>query len=144
MISGRKGWKEKLKSNTFNGPVIWFHCASLGEFEQGRPLIEDIKIKHPNYRICLTFFSPSGYKVRKNYSGADFIGYLPFDNLKDVRTFIGLVNPTLAIFVKYEFWYNFLTELKRQAVPTFLISGIFREDQQFFKRNGRFFRKMLE
>jgi 3-deoxy-D-manno-octulosonic-acid transferase len=143
MIDGRKHWEEELENSTLDGPTIWFHCASLGEFEQGRPLIEHIKKSHPNYGIFITFFSPSGYEVRKDYEVADYICYLPFDNKRNAIKLIELVNPSMAIFIKYEFWYNYLSELKNKRIPTFSISAIFRPDQQFFKKNGQFFRKML-
>lgn len=144
MINGREDWEEELKNNMFDGPKIWFHCASLGEFEQGRPLIEHIKKTYPDYGIFITFFSPSGYVIRKNYEEANFISYLPFDSKNNAVKFIGLLNPSLAIFIKYEFWYYYLSELKHRGIPTFSVSAIFRQEQQFFKKNGQFFRKMLE
>ncbi len=113
---------------------IWIHAASLGEFEQGRPLIEILKKEHPEYKILLTFFSPSGYEVRKNYDLADCVCYLPFDTPKRVRRFLDKVNPEIAIFVKYEFWRNYLEELNRREIPTYLISAVFRKDQFFFKK----------
>jgi 3-deoxy-D-manno-octulosonic-acid transferase len=130
-------------SESQNSPLIWFHCASLGEFEQGRPLIEKIKSQHPEYKILLTFFSPSGYEVRKDYSGADYIFYLPLDTTYNAKKFIRLVNPKAVFFVKYEFWFNYLNELKQQNIPLYLVSGIFREDQLFFKSYGSWFRKQL-
>lgn len=143
MIDGRKDWEEELKQNASKGPKVWFHCASLGEFEQGRPLIEQIKKDHPNYRVFITFFSPSGYEVEKDYVFADYICYLPFDSKKNARKFVELLNPSIAIFIKYEFWYYYLSELKNNKIPTFSVSTIFRPEQQFFKKNGQFFRKML-
>lgn len=122
---------------------IWFHASSLGEFEQGRPMIEKIKAKHPEYKILLTFFSPSGYEVRKNYSGADIVCYLPFDTPFRVNKFLNLANPTIAIFIKYEFWGNYLNELKRRGIPVYIISSIFRRDQLFFQWFGKPYRKML-
>ncbi len=122
---------------------IWIHAASLGEFEQGRPLIERIKKEHPEKKILLTFFSPSGYEVRKNFSQVDIVSYLPFDLKKRVKEFLDIVNPSMAIFVKYEFWGNYLSELKRRNVPTYIISAIFRPSQIFFKPWGGMFRKML-
>ncbi len=122
---------------------IWFHCASLGEFEQGRPLMEALKKEYPHFRIMLTFFSPSGYEVRKNYAGADFVCYLPMDTPENARRFLAAVKPELAFFIKYEFWYNYLHLLHSQKIPIFLISGIFRPKQLFFKRSGGFYRKML-
>ena len=122
---------------------IWFHAASLGEFEQGRPIIETIRKRYPQYKILLTFFSPSGYEVRKNYDGADVICYLPFDTPFKVNKFLHLANPAMAIFIKYEFWYNYLAALKRRNIPTYLVSGIFRRDQLFFKWYGGWYRKAL-
>lgn len=123
--------------------VVWFHCASLGEFEQGRPLMEALKKEYPHYRIVLTFFSPSGYEIRKNYAGADFVCYLPLDTPDNARRFVAAVKPELAFFIKYEFWYNYLHLLNRQKIPVFLVSGIFRPQQLFFKKGGGFYRKML-
>lgn len=122
---------------------IWFHAASLGEFEQGRPMIEAIKKKYPDYKILLTFFSPSGYEVRKNYPGADVICYLPFDSPYRVNKFLNLSKPSMAIFIKYEFWMNYLHELKRREIPTFLISSIFRKEQLFFKWYGKWYKNVL-
>ncbi|MDH6305386.1 3-deoxy-D-manno-octulosonic-acid transferase [Parabacteroides sp. PF5-5] len=122
---------------------IWFHASSLGEFEQGRPMMEKIKADYPQYKILLTFFSPSGYEVRKNYIGADVICYLPFDTPFKVRKFLRLANPCMAIFIKYEFWANYLTELKKRDIPTYIISAIFRPNQLFFKWYGRPYRKVL-
>ncbi len=124
--------------------VIWIHCASLGEFEQGRPLIEKIKQKYPTYQIALSFFSPSGYEVRKNYESADVIFYLPADTKRNAKKLISLLNPKFVFFVKYEFWHWYLYELKKQQIPTYLISGIFRKNQVFFKFYGAFFRKILK
>lgn len=126
-----------------NAKYIWFHAASLGEFEQGRPVIEAIHKKHPHYKILLTFFSPSGYEVRKDYDGADVVCYLPFDTPYKVRKFINLANPSMAIFVKYEFWMNYLFELKRRNIPTYIISAIFRKEQLFFKSYGKWYLKIL-
>ena len=122
---------------------IWFHAASLGEFEQGRPMIEKIKANYPQYKILLTFFSPSGYEVRKNYSGADVICYLPFDTPCRVSKFLELAHPVAAVFIKYEFWGNYLRELKKRNIPTFIISTIFRREQLFFQWFGAPYRKML-
>jgi len=126
------------------GGYIWVHASSLGEFEQGRPLMELIKREQPDARILLTFFSPSGYEVRKNYAGADTVVYLPFDLTHLVNKFLDLVKPSVAIFVKYEFWGNYLMELKRREVPTYIISSIFRPGQIFFRPWGGMFRKMLK
>lgn len=120
------------------------HCASLGEFEQGRPVLESLRAQYPNHKFLLTFFSPSGYEVRKNYPGADLIAYLPMDSKVNATRFINLVNPQLVIWVKYEYWYYYLTALKKKAVPVLLISGIFRRDQPFFKWYGRLHQYMLE
>ncbi|MDR2120905.1 MAG: 3-deoxy-D-manno-octulosonic acid transferase [Tannerella sp.] len=122
---------------------IWFHAASLGEFEQGRPVMEMIRRKYPQYKILLTFFSPSGYEVRKNYDGADVICYLPFDTPYRVKKFLNLANPCMAIFIKYEFWLNYLSELRRRKIPTYVISAIFRREQFFFRRYGRWYRRAL-
>jgi 3-deoxy-D-manno-octulosonic-acid transferase len=124
--------------------VIWFHSASLGEFEQGIPIIEKLKDTYPNYKILVTFFSPSGYEVRKNYPLADCVTYLPFDTYKNAKNFVSLVNPKLAVFIKYEFWPNFLRVLKQKNIPTILVSGIFRENQLFFKGYGSFYRNSLK
>jgi 3-deoxy-D-manno-octulosonic-acid transferase len=142
--NGRKGWDLLLKGKVSrNNTNIWIHCASLGEFEQGRPLIEAIKKIKPESRIVLTFFSPSGYEIRKNYTYADYVCYLPADTPGNARKFIHLVNPAAVIFVKYEFWDNYTLLLKRSRIPLYLISGIFRKEQHFFKWYGGFFRKIL-
>ena len=125
------------------GGYIWIHASSLGEFEQGRPLIEMIRRDHPNARILLSFFSPSGYEVRKNYNQVDAVCYLPFDLPGNVKTFLDLVKPSMAIFVKYEFWGNYLHELDRRGIPTYSISAIFRPSQVFFKPWGSKMRKIL-
>ncbi|MCD4664460.1 MAG: 3-deoxy-D-manno-octulosonic acid transferase [Bacteroidales bacterium] len=127
-----------------NVDIAWFHAASLGEFEQGRPVIEAFRQKFPQFKILLTFFSPSGYEVRKDYKGADYIFYLPIDTISNARKFIHIVNPKLAIFIKYEFWFNYLYELHKNNIPTFIISAIFRKEQHFFKWYGGWFRKMLK
>ncbi|MFK8010066.1 MAG: 3-deoxy-D-manno-octulosonic acid transferase [Saprospiraceae bacterium] len=143
-VAGRKDIFSKIKLQiTDNQPIIWFHCASLGEFEQGRPLIEKIKKTLPEYKILLTFFSPSGYEIRKNYEQADYIFYLPLDTKKNAKKFLEIVKPQMAFFVKYEFWYNYLHQLNQRKIPTYLISSIFRRDQIFFKTYGTFFKKML-
>ena len=133
-----------LRSKIIPGEkYIWFHAASLGEFEQGRPMIEKIKAQYPQYKILLTFFSPSGYEVRKNYAGADVICYLPFDTPYRVHKFLKLANPVAAIFIKYEFWGNYLSALKKRNIPVFIISAIFRQEQLFFQWFGAPYRKML-
>lgn len=143
-VTGRRKWQEKLKHGINpEDKIIWFHCASLGEFEQGRPVIETIKKERPGFKIILTFFSPSGYEVQKNYKQADLVLYLPADTMANSRRFIRMVNPAIAVFVKYEFWNNYLTELKRKNIPVYLISGIFRREQSFFRWYGRFFRGIL-
>lgn len=125
------------------GQRIWIHAASLGEFEQGRPLIEKIRENYPQSKIVLSFFSPSGMEVRKDYDKVDMTVYLPFDTKWNVNQFLDTLNPTIAIFIKYEFWGNYLTELHRRQIPTYLISGIFRPSQHFFKWWGGQFRQML-
>ncbi|AFK02570.1 Three-deoxy-D-manno-octulosonic-acid transferase domain-containing protein [Emticicia oligotrophica DSM 17448] len=135
-------------SNSFTersrGSLAWFHCASLGEFEQGRPVIEAFRAKYPAYKILVTFFSPSGYEIRKNYAGADFIFYLPADTPSNARKFIEIVQPSIVYFVKYEFWRNYLTELERKQIPAISFSTIFRPNQFFFKPYGRFYREILK
>ncbi len=120
-----------------NAKYVWFHAASLGEFEQGRPLMEQLRREHPEYKILLTFFSPSGYEVRKNYEGADIITYLPLDTITNARRFLRTIRPVMAFFIKYEFWYNYLHILKHRHVPVYSVSSIFRPDQVFFKWYGR-------
>ena len=122
---------------------IWFHAASLGEFEQGRPLIESIRRTHPEYGILLTFFSPSGYEVRKHYRGADIVCYLPFDKPRNVRKFLDTARPCMAFFIKYEFWKNYLDELHRRDIPVYSVSSIFRRNQIFFKWYGATYRNVL-
>jgi 3-deoxy-D-manno-octulosonic-acid transferase len=133
--------EQALKENTQS--VIWVHCASLGEFEQGRPVIEAIRQQYPDTRIFLTFFSPSGFEIRKNFQGADYIFYLPADLPFNARRFLKLVRPKLVVIVKYEFWFNYLRLLRRRQIPTFIISAIFRPTQHFFKWYGGWFRKNL-
>jgi len=146
-VNGRNAWEEKLgsalKACTRKGPLIWIHCASLGEFEQGRPLLEALREKHPDYRILLSFFSPSGYELRKNYDKADIVCYLPIDSPRNARHWMELTKPVAVFFVKYEFWYDFLAEVKRHNIPLYLVSGIFRPSQLFFKPWGGLFREML-
>ncbi|HQJ90960.1 MAG TPA: glycosyltransferase N-terminal domain-containing protein, partial [Paludibacteraceae bacterium] len=143
-VSGRKDVFSFLKSRiTYNDKFIWMHVSSLGEFEQGRPIIEKLKRSHSEYKIILTFFSPSGYEVRKNYEGADIICYLPMDTSWNARKFVKLVNPSIAIFIKYEFWGNYLSELNKKQIPTYIVSAIFRESQVFFKSYGGWYRSFL-
>ena len=143
-VDGRNGVLEKLKEKIDpDASYIWMHCASLGEFEQGRPVLEGIKKKWPDRKILLTFYSPSGYTIRKDYPLADIVCYLPKDNAFNAQQFLKITRPTLAIFVKYEFWFHYLNELKKQAIPRILISAVFRKDQLFFKSWTSFFKEML-
>jgi 3-deoxy-D-manno-octulosonic-acid transferase len=143
-INGRKHLFEKISADLKAGERrIWIHAASLGEFEQGRPLIEKIKEQYPDRKIVLTFFSPSGYEVRKNYNGADYIYYLPSDTPRHARRFIDLIQPEKVLFIKYEFWYNYLSALKNRKIPVYLCSAIFRKDQIFFTWYGGWFREIL-
>jgi 3-deoxy-D-manno-octulosonic-acid transferase len=143
-LNGRKNiWQRLEASLPKNEERIWFHCSSVGEFEQARPLIEAIKLRSPDKKIFLTFFSPSGYEMRKNYEHADYVFYLPLDGKRTAKKFVDLVNPCLAVFVKYEFWYYYLTALKQKEVSTILISAAFRSSQPFFKWYGGFHKKML-
>ncbi len=123
--------------------IVWFHAASLGEFEQGRPLIELMRERHPEYKILITFFSPTGYQIRKNYEGADYVFYLPSDTPANVRRFMSIVRPQAAFFIKYEFWLNYLAALRKEKVPTFLVSAVFRPKQVFFRFYGGIFREGL-
>ena len=143
-VEGQKEWTSELSDKIDpDANYIWIHCASLGEFEQGRPVIETLKKERDNIKIILTFFSPSGYEVRKNYREADIVCYLPADTPGNAKRFISRVNPSIVIFVKYEFWNNYITEIFRKKIPLYLISGIFNKDQHFFSWYGGFFRRML-
>ncbi len=143
-LNGRKETFKLLEAKISpEDTVFWVHAASLGEFEQGRPIIEKYKVANPNVKIVLTFFSPSGYEVRKNYSKADVVCYLPIDSKQNVKKFLDVVHPTHAVFVKYEFWPNLLGELKNRNISTILISGIFRKEQAFFNWYGQFMKKAL-
>ena len=146
-VSGRKDWRtvisEKI-SKLNNNPILWVHCASYGEFEQGRPLIEAVKKKHPAYKILVSFFSPSGYEAFKDWDGADIICYLPLDTKQNAKDFIEIVKPKTVVFIKYEFWLNFLFQLKEKGVPTFLVSAVFKPHHPFFKWYGHIFRKSLK
>lgn len=133
--------REKVDTNA---RYIWFHAASLGEFEQGRPLMEYLRKTHPEYKILLTFFSPSGYEVRKNYEGADIICYLPLDTIRNARRFLRAIKPVMAFFIKYEFWYNYLHILQHRGVPTYSVSSIFRPDQIFFQWYGKGYGRVLK
>ena len=144
-VEGRRGIFEDMARKINKADrIIWLHVASLGEFEQGRPIIEQIRKEHPEYKILLTFFSPSGYEIRKNYEGADYIFYLPIDTPLNVKRFLDIAHPEIAIFVKYEFWLNYLYELKARNVRTFVISAIFRADSVFFKWYGSRWRQALD
>ena len=147
-VSGRKNIfsliETKLKEKNITEHIIWVHCASLGEFEQGRPVIEGFKKVNPNVKIVLTFFSPSGYEIRKNYEYADAVFYLPLDFKSNAQQFIKLIKPKAAIFIKYEFWLNYITELNNQNIPIYLISAVFRPEQHFFKWYGNIFFNALK
>lgn len=144
-VTGRKDWEAPLqdyrKGDTRQ--LIWMHCASLGEFEQGRPILEWIRNRYPSHAILLTFFSPSGYEIRKNYAGADYVCYLPMDGAKTAKRFIEITSPSLVIWVRYEFWYHYLNTLAKKNIPVVLIAGRFRKAQPFFKGYGRLHRHML-
>ena len=144
-LCGRKNIFGELARDIKKGePLVWFHCASLGEFEQGRPIIEKIKKEKPSTRILLTFFSPSGYEVRKDYAGADHIFYLPLDTQRNAKKFLALTDPLAVIFIRYEFWYNYLSAIKKNNIPLYLASGTFRKDHVFFKGRGKWFREQLK
>ncbi len=145
-LEGRQDWRKKLgnlSASLKGSKVIGIHAASLGEFEQGRPVIEYVRQNYPAYKIVLTFYSPSGYEIRKGYEEVDMVCYMPMDGRRNAKDFIDLINPSLVIFIKYEFWYHYLNELSKQNIPTVLISATFRNTQPFFKWYGGFFRKML-
>jgi 3-deoxy-D-manno-octulosonic-acid transferase len=146
-VSGRKNWRQTLQekiSKITNEKKIWVHCASLGEFEQGRPLIEAIRKKYPQYKIVLTFFSPSGFEASKNYNYAEVIAYLPLDTKRNAMDFITIVKPHMAIFIKYEFWINFLNALKNSNTPSYLVSAVFKDHHPFFKWYGKIFVRSLQ
>jgi 3-deoxy-D-manno-octulosonic-acid transferase len=143
-VHGRKIVFDTLKESIHpDDKTIWFHCASLGEYEQGVPIMEKTKELFPDYKLIVTFFSPSGFEVKKNSTLANIILYLPIDTVSNAKKFIELAHPSLAIFIKYEFWPNYLVQLKEKNIPTFLVSGLFRKDQLFFKPYGGFMRKVL-
>lgn len=144
-VEGRKGLIKRTEQlfKDKNEDVIWFHCASLGEFEQGRQLIEDFRADYPNYKIVVTFFSPSGYEPRKNYTGADYILYVPLDTRMDARRFVAAMRPKIVVFVKYEFWNNLLRESKKAGAKLYVVSAIFNQKQYFFKWYGAIGRKAL-
>lgn len=143
--TGRKNWQTHLQTllATNTAPIAWFHAASLGEFEQGRPVMESFRARYPHYKILLTFFSPSGYEVRKNYDGADYILYLPADTPANARQFVDTVKPAIAFFIKYEFWHYYLSTLKDRHVPVISVSALFRPGQVFFRWYGGFYRNIL-
>ena len=145
-ILGRRNIFDTINEqrSTSNEQPIWMHCASLGEFEQGRPLLEALRSQNPKVKIVLTFFSPSGYEVMKDYRGADHVFYLPMDSPVNAKKFLDAVNPSLVLWVKYEYWFYYLAEIKKRNIPVLLISGIFRKKQPFFKWYGEIWRKMLE
>ena len=144
LVRGQKHvWKQIESRLQPDERRIWIHCASVGEFEQGRPLIEDIRQQCPQYKILLTFFSSSGYELRKDYSGADYVFYLPFDRYYNARRFVNLVKPEIIYFIKYEFWRNYLKVIKHHKIPLYLVSAIFRPEQVFFKWYGGWYRKLL-
>ncbi|PZF72510.1 3-deoxy-D-manno-octulosonic acid transferase [Taibaiella soli] len=144
-VKGRKGLLPQIKYALINErrPRIWMHCASLGEFEQGRPVLEQLRKDYPQFAFVLTFFSPSGYEVRKNYEGADYVFYLPTDSARNARLFLEYVQPKLCLFVKYDFWYYFLSAIGNRDIPLLLVSAIFRDNQGFFKWYGQLQRRML-
>ncbi|MRI62684.1 3-deoxy-D-manno-octulosonic acid transferase [Ornithobacterium rhinotracheale] len=144
-IAGRENvWEYLNQKITPNDDWVWVHCSSLGEFEQGRPVIEVIKEKYPKAKIAVSFFSPSGYEVRKNYAEADAVFYLPFDTPKNAEKLIKILKPKLWVLVKYDYWYNFLDEYKKAGVPIIVVSAIFRENQSYFKSYGKFFAQKLK
>ena len=144
-VNGRKDLFARLRNqiSATNGDLVWIHCASLGEYEQGLPFIEAIKKQYPRYQLLVTFFSPSGYEIKKNISEGTIISYLPMDSATNAKKFLAITKPKLILFIKYEYWYHYLKEAKRQSIPLLLVSGIFRPNQPFFKFYGNFHRKML-
>ena len=144
-IEGREKIFERIASEIrpYNSDNIWVHCSSLGEFEQGRPVIEKLKVLHPNSRFLLTFFSPSGYEIRKDYKGVDWVCYLPMDSASNAKEFINMVKPQLAVFIKYDYWYYYLVECKKRKIPLLMVSAVFRSEQPFFKWYGSIYKKML-
>ena len=145
-VNGRKGIFPKLAESFPQkvSPLVWIHCSSLGEFEQGRPVLDGIRKEYPACKILLTFYSPSGYEAQKNYVGADYIFYLPSDSKRNATRLLDIVQPQFVLWIKYDYWYYYLSELKRRKIPAILVSGIFRKDQPFFKWYGRLHRYMLE
>ena len=145
-VEGRRGSFERLQATVgaSDKPVVWIHASSLGEFEQGRPVIEAIHEHYPQYRVLLTFFSPSGYEIRKDFAAADWVSYLPADTPRNVRRFLDIVRPEMAIFVKYDYWLNYLSELRRRKIRSYIFSSLFRRNSIFFKPYGGMFRRALE
>lgn len=144
MVDGWKQWPKEVAKLSHQRHTVWFHAASLGEFEQARPVLEEYRRRHPDHQVLVTFFSPSGYEIRKNYDKADAICYLPMDTPRNVRRFVLEADPNTVFFVKYEFWYNYLGELKKRGISTYIFSTIFRQEQYFFKWYGGWFRKQLK
>jgi len=146
-VKGRRNWRSQFEGPTFDrflsSKVLWIHAASLGEFEQGRPIMEAVRVQFPEWKIVLSFFSPSGFEVRKNYPYADVVCYLPMDTHRNAADFLDRIKPDAAIFVKYEFWAHYLFALKKRSIPTLLVSALFREKQTFFRWYGNFWRQML-
>ena len=143
MLAGRQRVWEQIAAADHAADYLWVHCASLGEFEQGRPIIEKYKVLFPQRKVLLTFFSPSGYEIRKNYEGADLVIYLPFDSAKNARRLLQELHICTAIFIKYEFWYHYLKVLKNKGIPTYSVSAIFRKEQAFFQWYGAWYRQLL-
>jgi 3-deoxy-D-manno-octulosonic-acid transferase len=143
-VTGRYDWKNRYKSiNSTAGKTLWMHVSSLGEFEQGRPVLERFRQEYPDWHIILSFFSPSGFEIRKNYTGADSVVYLPADTPDNARVFLDIIRPDLVVFVKYDFWFNYLSELSNRKIPVLLVSGLFRKEQPFFRWYGDLWRRML-
>jgi len=145
-VNGRRNIIEVIagKFVTTHPPIVWVHCSSLGEFEQGRPIIEKLKSRDPDSKILLTFFSPSGYEIRKDFKGVDWVFYLPMDSRSNAKSFIDIIQPSLVVFVKYDYWYYYLAECKKRKIPLVMISAIFRKEQPFFKWYGPLHRSMLK
>lgn len=144
-LNGRKDWKGKMRQAvSSDDKIIWVHCSSLGEFEQGRPVMERIRKKFPGHKIALSFFSPSGYEVRKNYEGADYVFYLPLDTKRNAKSIIKILHPEILILVKYEYWYNLLKKLQKKNIPVIVISAVIKENNIFIQSWGAWFRKRIE
>jgi 3-deoxy-D-manno-octulosonic-acid transferase len=143
-VDGRKNFKQEVQSVNIDGPLIWFHCASLGEFEQGKPVMEAYKKRHPDWLLLVTFFSPSGYEIQKDFSLADFVYYLPTETNSNIKFFLEKFKPKIAVFVKYEFWYDYMAALYKRRIPLIFISSSFRSEQVFFKFYGNWFLNQLK